>query len=74
MVGALNAAVAAYYYARVLKTMIIDAGNEEKPAFRLPLLDAAWVWALLLANFVPLLVWRYVEGWAHQSLSLYAGR
>ena len=34
VVGAVNAAIAAYYYARILKTMIIDAGNEEKP--RLP--------------------------------------
>ncbi len=32
VVGAVNAAIAAYYYARVLKTMIIDAGNETKPA------------------------------------------
>ncbi|HKO32255.1 MAG TPA: NADH-quinone oxidoreductase subunit N, partial [Candidatus Limnocylindria bacterium] len=34
-VGAVNAAIAAFYYARVLKTMIIDAGNEEKPPFAL---------------------------------------
>ena len=74
VVGAVNAAVAAFYYARILKTMIMDGGNEEKPPFRLPLADAAWVWLLLLGNFVPLFVWRYVEGWAHNSLSLYAGR
>jgi NADH-quinone oxidoreductase subunit N len=73
-VGAVNAAVAAFYYARVLKTMIIDAGNEEKPAFRLPLADSAWVWLLLLGNLVPLFVWRYVDVWTRASLSLYAGR
>jgi NADH-quinone oxidoreductase subunit N len=73
-VGALNAAIAAFYYARILKTMIIDAGNEEKPAFRLPLVDSAWVWLLLLGNIVPLFVWSYVEGWARSSLVLYAGR
>jgi NADH-quinone oxidoreductase subunit N len=74
LVGAINAAVAAYYYARILKTMIIDAGNEDKEPFRLPPMDAAWVWAFLLANFVPLLVWRHIEGWAKSSLVLWAGR
>ena len=39
VVAAVNAAVAAFYYARVLKTMIIDAGNEDRPAFSLPALD-----------------------------------
>jgi NADH-quinone oxidoreductase subunit N len=74
VVGALNAAVAAFYYARILKTMIIDAGNEEKPAFRLPLADAAWIWLLVIGNILPLFVWRYVEGWTRASLALYAGR
>ena len=32
VVGAVNAAIAAYYYFRVLKVMMIDAGNEDKPA------------------------------------------
>ena len=47
---------------------------EEKPAVRLPLADAVWVWLLLLGNVVPLFVWRYVEGWTTASLALYAGR
>jgi NADH-quinone oxidoreductase subunit N len=72
--GALNAAVAAFYYARVLKTMIIDAGNEEKPALRLALPDAAWVGLLAAANVLPLLGWSRIEGWARASLSLYAAR
>jgi NADH-quinone oxidoreductase subunit N len=74
VVGAVNAAVAAFYYARILKTMIIDAGNEDKPAFRLPIADAVWVWLLLLGNLVPLFVWRYVETWTSASAALYAGR
>lgn len=48
--GALNAALAAFYYARVLKTMIIDAPSEEKPPLRLALPDAAWVFVLAAAN------------------------
>lgn len=74
VVGALNAAVAAYYYARVMKTMIIDAGNEEKPPMRLAFADGAWVAILALANFVPVLFWARIEGWTSASLVLWAGR
>jgi NADH:ubiquinone oxidoreductase subunit 2 (subunit N) len=74
VVGALNAAVAAFYYARVLKTMIIDAGNEEKERLRLAIPDAAWVAVLAAANVLPILGWRWVEGWARASLSLIASR
>jgi NADH-quinone oxidoreductase subunit N len=73
-VGAINAAIAAYYYFRVLKTMVIDAGNEEKPALRLAVSDLAWLVALVLANVLPLFWWRYVESWTRASLTLYAGR
>jgi NADH-quinone oxidoreductase subunit N len=73
-VGAVNAAIGAYYYARILKTMIIDPGNEEKAAFRLPFADAVWVAALLAANVLPLLWWGRVESWARHSLGLYAGQ
>ena len=70
-VAALNAAVAAFYYARVLKTMIIDAGNEDRPAFALPAVDQLVVLALVAANVLPLLWWGQVEGWARKSLALY---
>jgi len=71
VVAALNAAVAAYYYARVLKTMIIDSGNEDRPAFSLPALDQLAVMVLVAANVLPLLWWSQVEGWARKSLALY---
>jgi NADH-quinone oxidoreductase subunit N len=74
LAGALNAAVAAYYYARVLKTMIIDAAPVEKPPLRLAFADAAWVGVLVLGNVLPLLWWGRIDGWARASLSLYAGR
>jgi NADH-quinone oxidoreductase subunit N len=73
MVGAVNAAVAAFYYARVLKTMILDEGNEDKPAFALPALDRVWVSVLVLANTLPLLWWARIDDWARESLTLYAG-
>jgi NADH-quinone oxidoreductase subunit N len=74
VVGAVNAAVAAFYYARILKTMIIDSGNEDRPAFRLPLVDSVWVWLLVIGNVVPLFMWSWVEGWTRASLVLFAGR
>jgi NADH-quinone oxidoreductase subunit N len=74
IIAAVNAAVAAYYYARVLKTMIIDGGGEEKPRLVLPASDFAWILILVAANVVPLLFWSHVEGWAQASLGLYAGR
>ena len=71
---AVNAAIAAYYYFRVLKVMTIDAGNEDKPALSLALADRAWLVAFALANLVPLLFWGRIEGWARSALVLYAGR
>ena len=74
VVGAVNAAIAAYYYFRVLKTMVIDAGNEEKPPIRLAFADSLWLVLLVAANVLPLFWWSSVAGWARTSLSQYAGR
>ena len=73
-IAAVNAAIAAYYYFRVLKVMTIDAGNEDKPVLKLALADQAWLVAFALANLVPLFFWNGVEGWARGALVLYAGR
>jgi NADH-quinone oxidoreductase subunit N len=73
-VAAVNAAVAAFYYARVLRTMIIDPELESKPALRLSFADSFWVLAFTLANVLPLAWWSGIDGWARASLSLFAGR
>jgi len=74
VVGAVNAAVAAYYYARVMKTMVIDAGNEDKPPVVLPALEYAWIVVLVAANVLPLLFWGSIDGWTLASLTSVAGR
>jgi NADH-quinone oxidoreductase subunit N len=74
VVGALNAAVAAYYYARVLKTMVMDEGDETKPAITLPLGDRVWLTAFTLANLAPLFAWPLIEDWTRSSLTFWAGR
>jgi NADH-quinone oxidoreductase subunit N len=73
-IAAVNAAIAAYYYFRVLKVMTIDAGNEDRPPLKLAVADQAWLVAFALANLLPLLFWSPIEGWARGALVLYAGR
>jgi NADH-quinone oxidoreductase subunit N len=74
VVAALNAAIAAYYYARVLKTMTIDAGNEEKAPLSIGALDTAWVALFVAANALPLLFWGAIDVWARSSVVLFAAR
>jgi len=73
-IAAANAAIAAYYYFRVLKVMTIDAGNEDKPPLKLAVADQAWLAAFALANLVPIFFWSGIESWARGALVLYAGR
>jgi NADH-quinone oxidoreductase subunit N len=73
-IAAVNAAIAAYYYFRVLKVMTIDPGNEDRPALRLAVADQAWLVAFALANLVPIFFWSGIESWARGALVLYAGR
>jgi NADH-quinone oxidoreductase subunit N len=73
-VGAVNAAIAGYYYLRVLKVMIIDPGNEDKPPLKLALADRAWLLFFAAANLLPVLFWSRIDEWARGALVLYAGR
>ena len=74
VVGALNVAIAAYYYLKVIRVMVIDPGNQDKPPIALAFADRAWLTALALANTLPLLFWGRIEAWARGALVLYAGR
>jgi NADH-quinone oxidoreductase subunit N len=73
-VGAVNAAIAGFYYVRVLKVMIIDGGNEDKPPLQLAFADKAWVLLFAAANLLPILFWGPIDEWARGALVLYAGR
>ncbi len=72
-VGAVNAAIAAWYYARVMRVMVIDESDEPREAWSLAPVDAAWLGALVAANVLPLLFWDRIEAFARGSLTLWAG-
>jgi NADH-quinone oxidoreductase subunit N len=80
VVAAVNAAIAACYYARILRTMTIDEeivseGGTPRPKIQLPFMDAAWLWIFIAGNVLPLLIaWTAVDGWAQSSLVFWAGR
>ena len=74
VVGAVNAAIAAYYYFRILKVMVMDPGNEDRPALSLAFADRAWLVLFALANLAPVFFWSGIDSWTRGSLVLYAGR
>ncbi len=66
-IAALNAAIAAYYYARVLRTMVMDEEKTERPAFALSLADGFALGVLAAANVLPMFIWEAVDGWARSA-------
>jgi NADH-quinone oxidoreductase subunit N len=72
VIGALNSVIAVYYYARVIKTMIIDEGQERT---RLPLspVGAALVWLMLLPTAGLMLFWDRVQQLTRDSVRLFFG-
>ena len=74
VVGAVNAAIAAFYYLRILRVMIIDPGNEDRPPFELAFADRAWLLLFAAANLLPILFWGRIDEWARGALVMYAGR
>ena len=73
-VGAVNAAIAAFYYLRVMRVMIIDPGNEDRPPLELAFADRAWLLLFAAANLLPILFWGRIDEWARGALVMYAGR
>ncbi len=58
VVGALNSAVSAFYYVRVLRVMFLDSQPEAAPAaFGLARLDAVLLFLLVVPNILGLLFW-----------------
>jgi NADH-quinone oxidoreductase subunit N len=75
VVGALNSVVAVYYYARVIKTMIIDAAADggEGGVIRLSWTSQILVWIMLLPTAALMLIWDRIQALTGTSVKLFFG-
>ena len=73
VVGSLNAAVAAYYYMRVVKAMILDNGNDDLPPLKISPINQALLVALLIPNVLLVVFWSPIDRWAAASVRLFNG-
>jgi NADH-quinone oxidoreductase subunit N len=72
VVGALNSVIAVYYYARVIKTMIIEP-SEDGRSIHLSWTSQALVWAMLLPTIGMMLVWDSIQRLTNESMKLFLG-
>jgi len=72
VVGALNSVVAVYYYTRVIKTMIIEAG-EDGTRIQIPWTSHVMVWIMLLPTIGLMLFWGRIQQLTMNSLRLFVG-
>jgi NADH-quinone oxidoreductase subunit N len=72
-IGALNAAVAAFYYMRVLKAMLIEDGKGTPAPLQVSFLNQALLAALLLPNVLLIVFWNPIDRWTAASVQLFGG-
>jgi NADH-quinone oxidoreductase subunit N len=73
VVGTLNAAIAAFYYMRVLKAMILEDGNGDTTPLRVSRLNLALLTALLVPNLLLVVFWNPIDRWTASSVRLFSG-
>jgi NADH-quinone oxidoreductase subunit N len=73
VVGTLNAAVAAFYYMRVIKAMVIEEENTKTTPLRVSLLNQVLLVALLIPNLILIVFWNPIDRWTASSVSLFSG-
>src|SRR5215510_3797871 len=72
-VGGRNAAVAAFYYMRVLKAMLIEDSNRTAEPLQISFLNQALLVALLLPNILLVIFWTPIDRWTAASVRLFGG-
>jgi NADH-quinone oxidoreductase subunit N len=72
VVGALNSVIAVYYYARVIKTMIIEDADDPS-RMRIPWTSHVLVWIMLLPTVGLMLFWNQIQRWTLYSIKLFLG-
>jgi NADH-quinone oxidoreductase subunit N len=73
VVGTLNAAVAAYYYMRVIRVMLLEEGNENITPVHITGLNHALLLFLLVPNVLLVVFWSYIDRWTAASVRLFNG-
>ena len=73
VIGALNAAVAAFYYMRVMKHMILENDDGEKSPLQMSYLNQALIVLLLIPNVFLIVYWSLIDRWATSSIKLFNG-
>lgn len=72
VIGALNSVIAVYYYARVIKTMIIEPG-EQTDRMQIPWTSHVLVWIMLLPTVALMLFWNRVQQLTLDSMRIFLG-
>jgi NADH-quinone oxidoreductase subunit N len=72
VVGALNSVIAVYYYARVIKTMIIEA-SDDTASIPIPWTSHVMVYLTLLPTVGMMLFWSQIQQLTANSLTLFLG-
>ncbi len=72
VVGALNSVIAVYYYARVIKTMIIE-GAEDESRLSLSWANEVLVWLMLLPTAGLMIFWDRIQKLTGDSMRLFLG-
>lgn len=72
VIGALNSVVAVYYYARVMKTMVIDVGEDTSPV-RVSWDSSVLIWVMLIPTVALMLFWDQIQRITSGSVGLFLG-
>jgi NADH-quinone oxidoreductase subunit N len=72
VIGALNSVIAVYYYARVIKTMIIES-NDDTAHIQMPWTSHVMVWIMLLPTVGMMLFWSQIQRLTDLSMKLFLG-
>jgi NADH-quinone oxidoreductase subunit N len=72
VIGALNSVIAVYYYARVIKTMIIEP-NENTTRIQMPWTSHVMVWIMLIPTVGMVLFWSLIQRLTIASMKLFQG-
>ena len=72
VVGALNSVVAVYYYARVVKAMVIEEGDDVS-SISLSWTSQALLWAMMLPTLGMMLFWDVIQKLTGDSMRFFVG-